>query len=122
MKYEVKKSILGFEDVKEIELIEIDELFSNVKSSDNSMSLTVVDPYALREYSFDLPKAIQVLLDIKEDTKFLVYNIVVVKDDLKESIVNFKAPLIFNKDNHTCAQLIISEQEGVAKLGDFLEK
>lgn len=121
MKYEIKKSILGFENIKEVEIEEVDDVFSTLKAVDGDITLTLVNPYVLKEYSFDLPKAAQILLDIKKDTKVLVYNIVIIKDDLKESIVSFKAPLIFNKDNHTCAQIILNEEEGVAKLGDFLE-
>ncbi|NPA56001.1 MAG: flagellar assembly protein FliW [Epsilonproteobacteria bacterium] len=121
MVYDVKKPILGFEDVLKVELNEIDGLFSTVKAVDKEVpNFTVVNPYQLREYSFDIPKDVQVLLDIKEDSKLLVYNIVVLHNPITESVVNFKAPLIFNQDNHTMAQFVI-EDEVLLTIGELLK-
>lgn len=107
MQYQVKSTILGFENVECVELHEIDELFSMLRSCDGNISFTLVNPYILREYSFDLPTAIRVLLDINEDSKVVVYNIAVIQDPLDESCINFIAPLIFNQDNATMAQAVL---------------
>ncbi|ADR33379.1 protein of unknown function DUF180 [Sulfuricurvum kujiense DSM 16994] len=107
MQYQVKSTILGFESVECVELNEIDELFSTLRSCDGSVSFTLVNPYALREYSFNLPIAVRVLLDINEDSKVMVYNIAVIQDPLDESCINFLAPLIFNQDNATMAQAVL---------------
>ncbi len=107
MQYQVKSTILGFESVECVELNEIDELFSTLRSCDGSVSFTLVNPYALREYSFNLPTAVRVLLDINEDSKVVVYNIAVIQDPLDESCINFLAPLIFNQDNATMAQAVL---------------
>ena len=107
MQYQVKSTILGFESVECVELNEIDELFSTLRSCDGSVSFTLVNPYALREYSFNLPSAVRVLLDINEDSKVVVYNIAVIQDPLDESCINFLAPLIFNQDNATMAQAVL---------------
>ncbi len=107
MQYQVKSTILGFENVECVELHEIDELFSTLRSCDGNISFTLVNPYALREYSFDLPTSIRVLLDINENSKLVVYNIAVIQDPLDESCINFIAPLIFNQDNATMAQAVL---------------
>jgi flagellar assembly factor FliW len=107
MQYEVKSTILGFEKVECVELNEIDELFATLRSCDGDVSFTVVNPYALREYSFDLPTTVRVLLDINENSKVVVYNIAVIQDPLDESCINFIAPLIFNQDNATMAQAVL---------------
>lgn len=109
MQYQVKSTILGFENIECVELNEIDELFSTLRSCNKDISFTVVNPYALREYSFDVPTAIRVLLDINEDSKVVVYNIAVIQDPLDESCINFLAPLIFNQDNATMAQAVLDE-------------
>ena len=71
MLYNVKKPILGFENVLQVELHEIDGLFSSLDAIGSEIiSWTLVNPYQLREYSFDIPKDVQVLLDIKEDSDF----------------------------------------------------
>lgn len=108
MQYDVKSTILGFDQIGKVELKEIDELFSTLTSCDGSnISFTVVNPYALREYSFDVPASIRVLLDINEKSNLLVYNVVVIQNPLDESCINFLAPLIFNQDNATMAQAVL---------------
>ncbi len=108
MQYNVKSTILGFDKISKVELSEIDELFSTLKSCDDeNTSFTVVNPYMLREYSFDVPKDIRELLDINEDSKVVVYNMMVVQDPLDESRINFMAPLIFNQGNGSMAQAIL---------------
>ena len=122
MIYEVKKPILGFDDVLKVELREIDGLFATLKAiGDNMPTFTLINPYQLREYSFDIPKDVQILLDINENSNVLVYNIVVLHNPITESVINFKAPLVFNKDNGRMAQFIITE-EGFEIIGDLLKK
>lgn len=109
-KYEIKSSILGFEDIKHIEIHEIDDFFSTMQDTDNKdISFTIVNPYQLREYSFDLPSDIKVLLDINETSKIKVYNIVVIQKPLEESTINFLAPIIINDDNKKIAQAILNK-------------
>lgn len=108
MQYNVKSTILGFDQISKVELNEIDDLFSTLKSCDETnTSFTVVNPYMLREYSFDVPKDIQDLLEINEDSKVVVYNMVIVQDPLDESRINFLAPLIFNQGNGSMAQAVL---------------
>jgi len=111
MAYKVKKSVLGFEDTVNIEIVEIDDLFLTMKDVDNeNLSFTIVNPYSLREYSFELPTSLKILLDINEKTNFEVYNIVVIQKPLENSIVNFLAPIIVNKDNNTIAQAVLNPE------------
>jgi len=121
MKYQIKKPILGFENVLEVEFDKVDDLFATLSAVDAEVpSFTLVNPYQLREYSFDIPKDVQVLLDINENSNILVYNIVVLHNPMTESVVNFKAPLIFNIDNGTMAQFII-EDEVLLTIGELLK-
>lgn len=110
MKYELKTEILGFEDVKSVELNKIDELFATL-TANKELSFTLANPYLLREYSFDLPTTIKALLEITENSKVEVYCIVVVQNPLNESLVNFTAPIIFNTENGLAAQAVLAENE-----------
>ncbi|RUM55845.1 MAG: flagellar biosynthesis protein FliW [Nautilia sp.] len=110
MIYEVKKPILGFENVKRVELLDIDKAFSMLTPLEHKIpGFTLINPYVLKEYSFDIPSDVKALLDISPNSNLLVYNIVVLHNPITKSIVNFKAPLLFNKDNKTMAQFIIDE-------------
>ena len=111
MKFEVKSEILGFENIKEVELSEVDELFSTLRATENNdISFTLINPNRLREYSFDVSTSTETLLDINDEKDLLVYNIVVLQSPLDESKINFQAPLVFNKANGTVAQEVLGIQ------------
>ena len=118
MNFVVKKPIPGFEDINEVELVEVDELFHLLKTGDRVL-FTMINPYSLREFSFEIPSDVKALMDINENSKLLVYVNLVKKDPIEDSIVNFKAPMIFNLDTKTCAQIIL-EKEQFYRLGDFV--
>ncbi len=108
-KYRVKSTILGFEDMSSVEIHEIDELFSTMQDADNDkISFTIVNPYQLREYSFDLPSDVKVLLDINEESKISIFNMVVIQNPLENSTINFLAPIVMNSDNFTIAQAVLN--------------
>ncbi|MFC3848305.1 flagellar assembly protein FliW [Helicobacter baculiformis] len=108
MHYQLKSPILGFENIMEVELTKIDDLFSKVSSLDGSISLVLANPYKLREYSFSIPKYIELLLELDASSEVEVYCVVVVQKNLEDSMVNFLAPLIFNPSNGYAAQIPLS--------------
>jgi flagellar assembly factor FliW len=111
-RYEVKGNILGFENITNVELYEIDELFSTIQDAANKdISFTVVNPYLLREYSFDLTTDIKVLLEINEKSNVSVYNIVVIQKPLENSTINFLAPIVINNDNNKMAQAVLDAKK-----------
>ena len=108
MNFKVKSPILGFEDIEEVKFIKIDELLAKIEViGKDAITFSLVNPYALREYSFDLPANVQALMEITTETKVTVYNIIAVQNPAEASIVNFLAPIIFNEENHTCGQVVL---------------
>ena len=112
MTFQIKSSILGFDDTLTLEYIPVDELFSTVKDASNpDISFPLVNPYVLREYSFEIPAATQALLELNPDSQVEVYVIAVLQNPLDESRVNFLAPLLFNRSNGTVAQVVLNPVE-----------
>lgn len=108
MAYHVTGQILGFENIQSVEINAIDELFSTMQDNENeNISFTLVTPYLLREYSFDLPAAIKALLEVNENSKISVYNILIIQKPLENSTINFLAPIIVNHDNNKLAQAVL---------------
>lgn len=112
MSYDVRGGILGFPNTHNIEIVEIDALFSTMSDIDNeNISFTIVNPYILREYSFDIPIDTKVLLEITAESSLSVYNILVIQKPLEKSTINFLAPIVINNDNNKLAQIILDPKK-----------
>ena len=126
MKFTISVPLLGFEDVKEVELQKIDDVFMKMQSTtDEHISFTLINPFILREYDFEIPDNIEKNLDAKKDSNLLILNIVLIQTPIEDSIVNFVGPLIFNTDNNKAVQVILnnSKEYSVAeKISTFLKK
>ncbi|EES89820.1 flagellar assembly protein FliW [Helicobacter canadensis] len=126
-KFIVKSHILGFEDVSEVELAEIDDgALAFLSMVGRDAELLLINPYKVREYSFEVPAGIQALLDMKADSKVKVF-CVFVREKQTEIRINFLAPIILNYDNHTLAQVILTAKDypnfGVAEsIKDYIKE
>jgi flagellar assembly factor FliW len=122
MKFIIKKPIPGFEDIAEVELQKIDETFAILKDNNGNVLFTLINPFILKkDFDFEVPSDVKVLLKLNENSDVEVYSNVVMKEPITEAVVNFKAPFIFNKSNNTASQVIL-ENEGYAKIGDFIKE
>jgi len=126
MIFDLVMPIKGFENLKQVELEKIDDIFMQMRDLDNKyISFTLIDPFVLRDYDFEVPTNIQELLEIDENSNILVQNIVLLQKPIEDSMVNFIGPLLFNTDTKKAAQIILSESNeyGVAeKISNFLKK
>ena len=126
MKFAISVPLLGFDDLKEVELQKIDDIFMKMQSTtDKNISFTLIDPFVLREYDFEVPQHIQDILEVDDNSNLLTLNIVLTQTPIEDSIVNFIGPLVFNTDNKKVAQIILpdSSKYGVAeKISNFLKK
>ncbi len=126
MKFDISVPLLGFEGIKQVELEKIDDIFMKlVSNEDDHISFTLIDPFVLRDYDFEVLDSIKEMLEIDEKSNLLILNIVLVQTPIEDSVVNFVAPLIFNTDNKKAAQIILTESTkyGVAeKISTFLKK
>ena len=127
MIFSVKSPILGFEHIKTMELIELDKFFVKLASKDDETSFTMINPFALRSYEFDIPSYYEELMDIKESSQLRLYNIIVVAHPLEKSTVNFVAPIVCNMDNMTLSQVVLDvtkyPQYGQAEMiENFIQK
>ena len=114
MQFTLQLPMLGFESVTQMELQKIDDIFMRLESIGDGPSFTLINPYVLREYSFDIPTSLQAAMQISETSNLLIYTIVILNTTIEESTINFVAPLIFNTDNQTMAQIIIDNRPDFA--------
>ncbi|MDQ1337321.1 MAG: flagellar assembly factor FliW [Campylobacterota bacterium] len=126
MKFDICVPILGFENVKQVTLEKIDDIFMRMQSVDDKyITFTLIDPFVLIDYDFEIPDNTQELLGIDKTSNIIVLNIVLIQTPIENSVVNFIGPMVFNTDNNKAAQIILSESTkyGVAeKISNFLKK
>ena len=127
MIFQVKSPILGFEHIKSYELKELDQFFIKLQSMDDDTSFTAINPYALRNYEFEIPTYYQELMDINDKSELRIYNIMVVSTPIETSTVNFIAPIVCNMTNMTLSQVVLDAwaypmYKQAEKISDFIEK
>jgi len=127
MVFQVKSPILGFEHIKSYELKELDQFFIKLQSMDDDTSFTAINPYALRNYEFEIPTYYQELMDINDKSELRIYNIMVVSTPIETSTVNFIAPIICNMTNMTLSQIVLDAwaypmYKQAERISDFIEK
>jgi len=126
MKFDMQVPLLGFEDIKEVTLEKIDDIFMKMQSVDDKyVSFTMIDPFVLREYDFEIPDNIQKMLEVNDDSNIIILNVVLIQTPIEESVVNFIAPIVFNTDNNKAAQIILQETltyTVAEKISGFLKK
>ena len=126
MKFDISVPLLGFENVRQVELQKIDDIFMKMQSTtDEYISFTLINPFVLREYDFEVHSNIQEIIEADEKSNLLILNIVLIQTPIEDSIVNFIGPLVFNTDNNRVAQVILSDSPryNVAeKISSFLKK
>ncbi|MCW8838735.1 MAG: flagellar assembly protein FliW [Thiovulaceae bacterium] len=126
MKFELALPLLGFENVKEVTLEKVDDIFMKMQAvEDKYLSFTLIDPFVLRDYDFEVPTSVQETLEVDEQSNILTLNIVLIQNPIEDSVVNFIGPIIFNTDNKKAAQIILSDDSkyGIAeKISSFLQK
>ena len=109
MIFNVKTPILGFEQIKNVELEKIDDFFYRLKSCDDETVFMLINPFLIRDYDFIVPQYFKKLLELEDNSKILVYNIMVVSKPIENSVINFIAPLIFNQDKGYVSQVLLDE-------------
>jgi flagellar assembly factor FliW len=125
MTFDLQVPILGFDNIKKVELQKIDDILMKMQAvEDEYISFTLVNPFVLTEYDFEIPEKIQNLLEISDTSNLLVTNILLIQTPIEDSVINFIGPLVFNTDSKKAAQIILQESSRYSvaeKISTFLK-
>lgn len=105
--------IIGFDMLHKFIILDPnkDTLFKWLQSiEDPALAFPIISVSALNlDYIIDLPDNIVETLDIKDVESLLVMNITSIpQDNPKGTTINLLAPLIFNLNNQSAAQVVLS--------------
>ncbi|NLM20936.1 MAG: flagellar assembly protein FliW [Peptococcaceae bacterium] len=108
--------IPGFESYKDWDFIpEQDTPLAQLVCADNEYIGFVLTrpenyfPVYLKDIELDVEA--RKVLEVKENTKLEVWGILCLADDLKQTTINLKAPIIFNLETQKGYQLILNEDK-----------
>ncbi len=109
MKLKTAQPIFGFEDISEYDFKKIDDFFYSINSGD--ISFTLIDPLSIRDYSFNIDKGYEEILEVTNSEDIKVYNILTIQNPIENSSINFLAPILVNEKKALLAQIVINEKK-----------
>ena len=112
----------GFLDEKQFVLMNLEDTVFQVLQSVETQALAfiVVNPFQFKsDYEFVLDNQVVEQLKIESDEDVTILSIVTLKNSLKESTVNLKAPLVINVEIKEGKQYIIQKTDYTTKESIF---
>jgi len=104
--------LLGFPHCKRYAIIENEEIepLKWLQSLDESwLAFVIVDPFILmREYEFEVPAEVAENLGMDGPEDAIVYVILTIGEDIRETTANLQAPLIISRKTRLGKQLILT--------------
>lgn len=115
MKVTLKKGILGFENLKEYELLDIednDSLKEFNSTEEEGIGFVVVSPFEIiNEYEIVLNQETIEKLEVKSPKDVMLFNIITLGQTFEESTVNMKAPIVINIKTNFGMQIILQDDK-----------
>ena len=115
MKITFEKGILGFEDIREYELkdLESNPIFKELNSTkEKGLGFVVISPFDIDDkYEINLSDNAIKELNINSSNDVMVLNILTLGQTLEKTTVNMKAPLIINANNGLGKQMILQNEK-----------
>ncbi len=120
------QGILGFEEIKEYLLYHEDEdgiIWSLQAAESDVPSFIVVDPYPLiSDYNPQLTQSELGYFGEIDAENLCVLVIAVIKPNLKDSVVNLKAPIVIDVNNKRAKQIILENSDYPIRYKLFADK
>ncbi|MBQ4496375.1 MAG: flagellar assembly protein FliW [Spirochaetaceae bacterium] len=122
--YEVPSGLFGFEEYTSFAMYEAEQKpflwFQSLQ--DKNLSFLLIDPFAFcSDYELDIDDESLKSIGIESPSDVIVMSIVTVPCDGSPITANLQGPLIFNKKNNKCIQVISCDPRWFTKHDIFAE-
>ena len=115
----IPEGLFGFEDYKNFALVDSDyEPFIWLQSTDEpNLAFLIVDPFLIcSSYETDIDDDSLAKIGIKNPEDIIIMTIVTVPADGSAITANFQGPLVINKNNRQCMQVILNDNRWSTKV------
>lgn len=110
-----KEGLLGFEEQKRFAIIncETTEPIKWLQCIDESyLSLPIIDPFIIKpDYQADVDSAELMSIGLPSENEILIFNAMVVPDDITQTTVNLCAPILINNKTGEARQIVMERTE-----------
>ena len=115
----IPEGLFGFENYKNFALVDSDyEPFIWLQSTDDpNLAFLIVDPFLIcSSYETDIDDDSLAKIGIKNPEDIIIMTIVTVPADGSAITANFQGPLVINKNNRQCMQVILNDNRWSTKV------
>lgn len=120
---DLPEGLLGFESYKKFALVNCEyEPFIWLQSiEDKNIAFLIVDPFLISSnYETDIDDATLAKIGIKKPEDIIIMTIVTIPVDGGPITANFQGPLVINKANKSCIQVVLNDNRWSTKV-DIIE-
>lgn len=113
------EGILGFESFTKYALVDCEyEPFIWLQSiEDKNLAFLIVDPFLISSnYETDIDDSALAKIDIKKPEDIIIMTIVTIPADGGPVTANFQGPLVINKANKKCMQVVLNDNRWSTKV------
>mgnify|MGYP005990685499 FL=1 len=111
--YKIELPLLGFEDVKELDIKSLDDNFVTLELNDEkSLNINLVNINYFKEskFNFNIDDETLEIMNIKNLEDFKIFFCVVMQKPIEDSIVNLAAPVLINEKDKLIGQYVIKDR------------
>ena len=116
---EIPEGLFGFEEYTKFALVDSDyEPFIWLQSTENAnLAFLIVDPFLIcSTYETDIDDSSLAKIGITKPEDIIIMTIVTVPHDGSAITANFQGPLVINKKNRKCMQVILNDNRWSTKV------
>lgn len=114
----IPEGLFGFEEFTKFALVDSDyEPFIWLQSIENpNLAFLIVDPFLISStYETDIDDETLQKIGITKPEDIIIMTIVTVPADGSPITANFQGPIVINKKNHQCMQVILNDNRWTTK-------
>lgn len=115
----IPEGLFGFEEYTKFALVDSDyDPFIWLQScEDSNLAFLIVDPFLIcNSYETDIDDESLLKIGITKPEDIIIMTIVTVPHDGSSITANFQGPLVINKNNHKCMQVILNDNRWSTKV------
>ena len=115
----IPEGLFGFEEYTKFALVDSDyEPFIWLQSTENpNLAFLIVDPFLISSiYETDIDDDTLAKIGITKPEDIIIMTIVTVPNNGAPITANFQGPIVINKKNHQCMQVILNDNRWSTKV------